>query len=75
MRSTQEEIMVGSIKAKRTPYSEIRVMFDAARRLEEQGREVIHLEIGRPDFDTPNHIVEAVALISEFMRGLAPFPG
>jgi aspartate/methionine/tyrosine aminotransferase len=30
-----------------------------ARELEAQGREVIHLEIGEPDFDTPAHIVEA----------------
>ncbi len=30
-----------------------------ARALEAQGREVIHLEIGEPDFDTPAHIVEA----------------
>jgi aspartate/methionine/tyrosine aminotransferase len=30
-----------------------------ARALEAQGREVIHLEIGEPDFDTPAHITEA----------------
>lgn len=48
-----------SIKAQRIPYSQIRVMFDAARRLEQQGKEIIHLEIGRPDFNTPPHIVEA----------------
>ncbi len=30
-----------------------------ARRLEAQGRRVIHLEIGEPDFDTPVHIREA----------------
>jgi aspartate/methionine/tyrosine aminotransferase len=30
-----------------------------ARALEAQGREVIHLEIGEPDFPTPSHIVEA----------------
>ena len=29
-----------------------------ARALEAQGKEVIHLEIGEPDFDTPGHIVE-----------------
>lgn len=34
-------------------------MYDAARKLEKQGRSVIHLEIGRPDFDTPSHIVAA----------------
>jgi aspartate aminotransferase len=30
-----------------------------ARILEKQGRSVIHLEIGEPDFPTPRHIVEA----------------
>jgi aspartate aminotransferase len=30
-----------------------------AKALEAQGREIIHLEIGEPDFDTPSHIVEA----------------
>lgn len=30
-----------------------------ARELESQGRHIIHLEIGEPDFDTPPHIVEA----------------
>jgi aspartate/methionine/tyrosine aminotransferase len=30
-----------------------------ARQLEAQGRDIIHLEIGEPDFDTPRHIIEA----------------
>jgi aspartate/methionine/tyrosine aminotransferase len=30
-----------------------------ARALEKQGRNIIHLEIGEPDFPTPRHIVEA----------------
>src|SRR5579864_5322083 len=30
-----------------------------ARALEAQGRDVIHLEIGEPDFPTPRYIVEA----------------
>ncbi len=30
-----------------------------ARRLEAQGRRIVHLEIGEPDFDTPAHISEA----------------
>ena len=29
-----------------------------ARALEAQGRDIIHLEIGEPDFDTPRHVVE-----------------
>lgn len=30
-----------------------------ARELEAQGREIVHLEIGEPDFDTPSPIVQA----------------
>lgn len=30
-----------------------------ARAMEAQGRHIIHLEIGEPDFETPRHIVEA----------------
>src|SRR3977135_152349 len=30
-----------------------------AKALEAQGRDIIHLEIGEPDFATPRHIVEA----------------
>jgi aspartate/methionine/tyrosine aminotransferase len=30
-----------------------------ARALEAQGKDVVHLEIGEPDFDTPRHIIEA----------------
>jgi len=32
-----------------------------ARALEREGREIIHLEIGEPDFDTPLHIRDAAA--------------
>jgi aspartate/methionine/tyrosine aminotransferase len=47
-----------------------------ARALEAQGRDIIHLEIGEPDFDTPRHIVEAgkQALDHGFTR-YAPTPG
>ncbi|TKJ41520.1 aspartate aminotransferase [candidate division LCP-89 bacterium B3_LCP] len=30
-----------------------------ARRLESQGRDIIHMEVGEPDFKTPQHIIEA----------------
>ena len=30
-----------------------------ARALEKQGKDIIHLEIGEPDFPTPKHVVEA----------------
>jgi aspartate/methionine/tyrosine aminotransferase len=44
---------------KAIPFSGIRKIFQAAAELESQGQQVIHLEIGRPDFDTPAHIKEA----------------
>lgn len=30
-----------------------------ARKLEAQGRDIVHLEIGEPDFDTPQNIIDA----------------
>jgi aspartate/methionine/tyrosine aminotransferase len=30
-----------------------------ARQLEAQGKDIVHLEIGEPDFDTPSNIIEA----------------
>jgi aspartate/methionine/tyrosine aminotransferase len=35
------------------------VVLAKARALEAQGRDIVHLEIGEPDFDTPTHIIEA----------------
>jgi len=65
-----------SITAQRIPYSPIRVMFDAARKLEQSGRKVIHLEIGRPDYDTPDHIVEAaIAALRAGKHHYAPNAG
>jgi aminotransferase len=46
-------------RMKAIPFSGIRKIFQAAAELESQGQQVIHLEIGRPDFDTPAHIKEA----------------
>lgn len=34
-------------------------MYEVAARLESQGADIIHLEIGRPSADTPHHIKEA----------------
>jgi len=41
------------------PFSGIRKMMGRAWDLEGEGKPVIHLEIGRPDFDTPAHIKAA----------------
>ena len=47
-----------------------------ARALEAQGKDVVHLEIGEPDFDTPEHIVEAgVAALRQGYTHYGPTPG
>ena len=43
------------------PFAGIRRVFEKAARLEADGARVIHFEIGRPDFDTPQHIKAAAA--------------
>jgi aspartate aminotransferase len=34
-------------------------LLDKAKRLESQGRDILHFEIGDPDFDTPSNIINA----------------
>jgi aspartate/methionine/tyrosine aminotransferase len=47
-----------------------------AKALEAQGRNIIHLEIGEPDFDTPPHVVEAgVRALREGHTHYCPAPG
>ena len=47
-----------------------------ARRLEAEGMDVIHLEIGEPDFDTPSNIVEAATgALNEGFTHYNPSPG
>lgn len=46
-------------RMKTVPFSGIRRIMGEANRLEQSGASIIHLEIGRPDFDTPAHIKEA----------------
>ena len=47
-----------------------------ARALEAQGRPMIHLQIGEPDFDTPAHVREAAKrALDAGATHYAPFPG
>ena len=47
-----------------------------ARRLEAEGMEVIHLEIGEPDFNSPSNIVDAgKRALDEGYTGYSPSPG
>ncbi|WP_346666599.1 pyridoxal phosphate-dependent aminotransferase [uncultured Mailhella sp.] len=41
------------------PLSKIREVIAYAGKLEAQGKRIVHLEIGEPDFNTPDHIVRA----------------
>ena len=46
-----------------------------ARALEAQGKHIIHLEIGQPDFPTPAHIKEAAKrALDEGWTGYGPTP-
>src|SRR5207244_9388502 len=47
-----------------------------ARALEKQGKKIVHLEIGEPDFPTPAHIVEAgKRALDEGWTKYGPTPG
>jgi aspartate aminotransferase len=47
-----------------------------ARGLEAEGRKIIHLEIGEPDFDTPPHVVEAAErALRDGLTHYCPAPG
>ena len=41
------------------------VVLARARALEAQGRNIIHLEIGEPDFDTPEHVKKRASIHSK----------
>jgi aminotransferase len=53
------------------PFSGIRRIFETAAALEAQGRDIVHLTVGRPDFDTPAHIKLAAQLALD--RGLVHY--
>jgi len=47
-----------------------------AKQLEAQGRDIVHLEIGQPDFKTPGNIIEAAyAAMKNGYTGYTPTPG
>ena len=34
-------------------------ILDLAQKLEREGKEILHFELGEPDFDTPSNIIDA----------------
>ena len=56
--TTQLELRLASRMSRLGTETAFEVL-NKARALERQGKDIIHLEIGEPDFDTPSNIVEA----------------
>ncbi len=57
------------------PSSTLRVL-GLAKELERQGKKIIHLEVGEPDFDTPAHIKKAAGeALARGMTKYTPSPG
>lgn len=69
-KSRQSKIM------QNVPMSGIREVISYANKLEQQGKEIIHLELGEPDFDTPQYIKDAAKkAIDEGKVHYPPFCG
>jgi aspartate aminotransferase len=56
--ATQYELRLASRMARLGTETAFEVL-NRARALERQGKDIVHLEIGEPDFDTPLNVVEA----------------
>ena len=48
-----------TVRMESLPFSGIRAVMEKANRMQAEGRNIIHLELGRPDFDTPQVIKDA----------------
>src|SRR5256884_9408380 len=57
-RATQYELRLADRMSRLGTETAFEVL-NKARALERQGKEIVHLEIGEPDFDTPEHIRDA----------------
>jgi len=57
-RAVQHELQLASRMSRLGTETAFEVL-NKAKALERQGRSIIHLEIGEPDFDTPKNVVEA----------------
>ncbi len=60
MRATQTELRLARRMARLGTETAFEVLVKA-RALEAKGRDIVHLEIGEPDFDTPANIIEAAS--------------
>lgn len=67
MSTAKQPHELGAQRLNSIPFSGIRKVFEAVRQLEAQGRDIIHWQIGRTDFDTPDNVKNAAA--ESMMRG------
>ncbi len=62
--------------AKQIPPFHVMALLERAQQLAAQGHDVIHLEVGEPDFETPAPVLEAIAeATSERGTGYTPAAG
>ncbi len=65
-----------SLRAHDMPRSAIRRIFENARRLQESGADVVRLDIGDPDFDTPQRVRDGItAALSAGKTHYSPMAG
>src|ERR1700694_1094327 len=57
-RATQHELQLASRMSRLGTQTAVEVL-NKPRALERQGKSIIHLEIGEPDFDTPANVIDA----------------
>ncbi|MFW5643316.1 MAG: pyridoxal phosphate-dependent aminotransferase, partial [Alkalispirochaeta sp.] len=61
MSETKSPADLGADRLSTVPFSGIRRVFDAVKKLEDEGRDVIHWQIGRTDFDSLQTAKDAAA--------------
>lgn len=74
---TPNQLQIGSKRLDNVNFSPVRKVLERANELAKSGKEIIHFEIGEPDFDTPKSISEAVAktLIQDKLTHYGPNRG
>src|SRR6202171_3710276 len=69
-KATQHELQLARRMSRLGTETAFEVL-NKARALERQGKQIIHLEIGEPDFDTPANVVEAG--VQALKKGWTPY--
>ncbi|MFO8112306.1 MAG: hypothetical protein R6T92_07345 [Desulfosalsimonadaceae bacterium] len=55
-------MLTASNRVKNVAFAGNRVIFEKAKELERAGNRIIHMEVGRPDFDSPEAVKQACRL-------------